>query len=128
MVKLGRTRIVFLTRRYAIKIPQLKKYNKFLLGLLSNMQEVKKGKSKDDRLCPIIFSIPLGLLLIMPRCKIISEDDFEILDLSNFWPNELEDYHPNNICERAYLNAPVENKADSFGIYNNKIVAIDYGY
>lgn len=123
----GRTRMVILTKRYAVKIPQMKKFKNFLLGLLSNMQEVAISKSNDERLCPVKFYLPFGLLLIMPKCDMISVEFYDNMDKSKFWPNESEDYHPKNMCERAILNAPVENKPDSFGRYNNKIVAIDYG-
>ena len=123
----GRTRMVILTARYAVKIPQLKKYKNFLLGMLSNMQEVAMSKSHDERLCPVKTYLPFGLLLIMPKCDIVSEDIFESMDKSKFWPNESEDYHPKNTCERAMQNVPVENKPDSFGYFDNRIVAIDYG-
>ena len=91
------------------------------------MQEVMFSKMKDDRLCPIKFYIPGGWLIVMPRCNIIIDEDFQNLDVNLFWPNDKEDYHPDNTCEENEFNAPVENKQDSFGYYNGKIVAIDYG-
>jgi hypothetical protein len=125
---LGVTREVFLTKKYAIKIPKVKyKWRHFLLGLLANMQEVEFSKMNDERICPIKFYIPGGWLLIMPRCEPISEKEFSELDLSIFWPDTSEDYHPDNTCERVKYNVPVENKSDSFGYLNGKIVAIDYG-
>lgn len=127
-LKHGCTRFVFLTKNYAVKVPQFKyEWRHFLLGLLANMQEVTFSKTKDDRLCPVRFYIPGGWLLIMPRCTPITEDVFFDLDVTKFWPNESEDYHPKNECERANYNVPVENKQDSFGWLNGKIVAIDYG-
>lgn len=126
--KHGCTRFVFLTKNYAIKIPQFNyEWKHFLLGLLANMQEVSFSKIKDDRLCPIKFYIPGGWLLIMPKCEPISSEIFIDLDITRFWPNNKEDYHPNNTCERAEYNVPVEYKQDSFGFLNGKIVAIDYG-
>ena len=106
--KQGSTRFVILTKQYAIKIPQFK-WRNFLLGLLANMQEVQFSKLNDTRLCPVKFYIPGGWLIVMPRCEIISDEMFFNLDLKNF-----------------YL-IPVENKKDSFGYYNGKVVAIDYG-
>lgn len=127
-IEYGCTRFVILTKKYAIKIPQFKyKWRHFLQGLLANMQEISFSKINDERLCPIKFYIPGGWLLVMPRCAPITEATFSTLDLTRFWPDESEDYHPKNTCERANYNAPVENKIDSFGYYNNKIVAIDYG-
>lgn len=127
-LKHGCTRFVFLTKNYAIKVPQFKyEWRHFLLGLLANMQEVTFSKIKDERLCPVKFYIPGGWLLVMPRCIPITENVFFDLDVTRFWPNESEDYHPANECERANYNVPVENKQDSFGWFNGKIVAIDYG-
>ncbi|MFW6130532.1 MAG: hypothetical protein ACOC56_05045 [Atribacterota bacterium] len=127
-IKHGCTRFVFLTKKYAIKIPQFKYgWKHFLLGLLANLQEVSFSKINDERLCPIKFYIPGGWLLIMPKCELISREVFFDLDISRFWPNNKEDYHPNNTCERVEYNVPVENKQDSFGYLNGKIVAIDYG-
>jgi hypothetical protein len=124
----GCTRRVYLIGKYAIKIPQFHyEWHHFLLGLLANMQEVTFSKMKDERLCPVLFYIPGGWLIVMPRCIPISRKIFYDLDVTRFWPDENEDYHPANVCERASFNVPVENKQDSFGYYNGKIVAIDYG-
>jgi len=124
----GCTRFVILTKRYAIKVPQFKyEWKHFLLGLLANMQEVSFSTISDDRLCPVKFYVPGGWLLVMPRCEMISREVFFDLDITRFWPNNKEDYHPDNTCERVEYNVPVENKQDSFGYYNGKIVAIDYG-
>jgi len=126
--KHGCTRFVVLTKKYAIKIPQFKyEWKHFLLGLLANMQEVAFNTMKDERLCPVIFHLWGGWLVVMPRCAPISEECFFDIDVTRFWPNKDEDYHPDNTCERANYNVPVENKQDSFGYYNGKIVAIDYG-
>jgi len=57
------------------------------LGLLANMQEVKFSKMNDERLCPVKFHLPGGWLLVMPRCKIITEKVFLNLDITKFWPN-----------------------------------------
>jgi hypothetical protein len=124
----GCTRFVILTKNYVIKIPQFKyEWRHFLLGLLANMQEVAFSKIEDDRFCPVFFSLPGGCMVIMPRCKEISREEFYDLDVIRFWPDKSEDYHPDNMCKRVNFNVPVENREDSFGWYNNKIVAIDYG-
>lgn len=113
--KSGCTRYVILTKRYAIKIPQFKyTWQLFLKGLLANMQEILFSKMKDERMCPVLFYVPGGWLLIMPRCKEIEENKFDKIDLSKFWSNEK-------------FVVPVENKIDSFGILDGKVVAIDYG-
>ena len=83
-----------------------------LRGLLANMQEVYFFPLS-DKACPILFYIPGGWLVIMPRCKSLSNDDWKKLQ-----DEGISDYSP---------PIPVEFKRDSFGVLNNKIVAIDYG-
>jgi hypothetical protein len=127
IMRKGATRVVLLTKKYAIKFPRFYGWEHFLRGLLANMQEVEFNTMKDERLCPVKFYIPGGWLLVMPRCTPITEQTFLNLDIARFWPNESEDYHPDNECDPRGFNAPVENKQDSFGWYNGEIVAIDYG-
>lgn len=121
MIKYGCTRIVFLIGGYAIKFPQIKyEWKHFLLGLLANMQEIGFSKMDDKRMCPVLFYIPGGWMVVMPRCKNLSREEFMKLDTRIFYP--LNENSPNE-----YFNVPVENKEDSFGWYKGKIVAIDYG-
>ncbi|MCM5689520.1 hypothetical protein CN140_02645 [Sinorhizobium meliloti] len=68
----GATRTVILTRRYALKLPSFKSWRLFLQGLLANMQEREFGKAERDGLCPVLFSIPGGLLVVMPRCSALT--------------------------------------------------------
>ena len=105
----GVTRTVIIIGNYVFKFPCLHyKWDNFLTGLLCNIQEIK-FKNLSDKLCPILFYLPGGFLNVMPKCKMISEDEFYTLDLKD------------------YINLPIEFKQDSFGKLNNKIVAIDYG-
>lgn len=114
----GVTRFVILTRHHAIKIPRFWHYghfrwNMFLYGLLGNLQEREFSKVGWPELCPVLFAVPGGWLLIMPRCEPVSQ---KLTDA------EFEEFaHQDNHW------IPVENKADSFGILNGRLVAIDYG-
>lgn len=121
MIK-GSTRYVFFIGKYAFKIPSFYSYDNFLLGLLANRNEVRFSKINHvfyrKRLCPIKFYLPLGLLVVMPRCKPIttlSDETFEMFTKS------LEGY-----------SIPCENKLSSFGILSqisgfNNVVCVDYG-
>jgi hypothetical protein len=56
---------------------------------------------------------PGGWLLVMPRCEPISQ--------------ELTDAEFEKFAHHDDRWIPVENKADSFGILDGRLVAIDYG-
>lgn len=118
IINSGSSRTVILTNKYAIKIPKIKfgyyGFRSFLNGLIANIQETEFSKLKCKKLCPVFFSIYGGLLVIMPRCKTLNIDDW-----NNFNYNEF-------INSNDFI-IPTEYKISSFGIYNNEIVAIDYG-
>lgn len=117
----GITREVILTRRYAIKVPKLiYGWHKFLCGLLANMQEVEFGASRNidgdhmEGLCPVLFFLPGGWLLVMPRVELLTDVEWSAFDAKAF-------------CEREHYTIPAEFKQDSFGKLRGQIVAIDYG-
>jgi len=108
----GATRKVILTRRLAFKVPNMMSWKSFLLGLVSNIKE-KEFSGYSHRLCPIKFSIPSGFLVVMPRCLPLNQEEWEIyFDFDEF-------------CREA--GVWVEPKIDSFGRYQGRIVAVDYG-
>lgn len=112
-VRYGSTRTVILTKNYAFKLPLFYTWKTFLTGLLSNMQEVSFSNVHED-LCPILFSLPGGFLVVMPRCEPLSLNDFVSIDMQEF-------------VDRPDIRLPVEDKQDSFGWYQGRIVAVDYG-
>ena len=114
-MKQGSTRNVFLTERYAIKVPRLVEWKLFLHGLLANMQEANFWKNlKSDRLCPVLFAAPGGFLVVMARAAEFSRSDHEELDYDAF-------------VDAGDWIVPVEDKQDSFGWHDGRVVAIDYG-
>lgn len=114
LIKSGSSRYVFIIGNFAIKIPSFYNWKCFLKGLLANIQEVEFSKCKEYKnvLCPILFYIPFGLLLIMPKVRVLYNDELSTGTLFNF------------IIDNKL---PVEPKFDSFGYLNNKLIAIDYG-
>jgi hypothetical protein len=113
--KQGITREVFLTRRYAIKIPKLiYGWQKFLCGLLANMQETTFARAGWPELCPVVFSIPGGWLVVMRRAEPLSDAEWSAFDAPAF-------------CEKPDYMIPAEFKRDSFGMLDGRVVAIDYG-
>lgn len=112
----GVTRLVLLTERWAIKLPRFGYGWRFgLKGLLANLQEREFARCGWPELCPVRFSLPGGWLVVMPRATMLTDGEWAALDFESF-RNKLPEYW-----------VPVEEKRDSFGTLNGKIVAIDYG-
>lgn len=110
----GTTRNVLLIGRWAVKVPSITEWRLFLLGLLANMQEARFSRCGWQELCPVVFSIPSGLLIVMHRAEPITRDEFFAIDVE-LWR------------DRGEYIIPVEAKLDSFGRLNGRVVAVDYG-
>jgi hypothetical protein len=111
----GATREVFLVGRFAIKVPRMVYgWPMFLKGLLANMQEVDFSKTGWPELCPVVFSLPGGWLIVMRRAQPISRDYWAFFD-------------PEKFCEKEDRIIPAEHKLDSFGWLDGRVVAVDYG-
>jgi len=115
----GATRCVLLTRRYAVKVPRLVSWRLFLHGLLSNMQEREFSRTGWPELCPVLFSLPGGWLVVMPRCEPLTDDEWSIMYIQG---------RRQEWADRGDYMVPVEMKRDSFGRHpEHGIVAVDYG-
>lgn len=121
MIKFGATRMVLFlpsfSRRYprgvVVKLPRPTHWRLFLHGLLGNMQEAEFSKAGWKQLCPVLFSLPGGFLVVMPRCQVFQ--------------GKLSDRDYQTFVNQPNYCVPVENKAGSFGYYRKRLVAIDYG-
>lgn len=109
----GANRTVILTRRWAIKVPTLRRWRDFLFGLLNNMNEAEAGTRGYVGLCPVRFACPGGLFIVMPRVRTLTAEEFAKFDYSDF-------------CTRHAC--PAEPKHDSFGWLGDKVVCVDYGW
>lgn len=111
----GTTRLVILTKLYAIKIPNLLNgWDLFLRGLLGNQQEKIFSATGWVELCPVLFALPGGFLNVMPRARPLTTAEWEEFDIDSFLEND-------------FRIIPAERKRDSFGVLNGRIVAVDYG-
>ena len=64
----GASREVICIGRWAWKIQKLTRgWQQFLIGLLANMQERDLSKRGSPKLCPVVFALPGGWLVVMPR-------------------------------------------------------------
>ena len=112
----GCTRIVLLTRYWAVKLPNfLSGWKMFLNGLLANIQERQFWLGTGwPELCPVIFSIPGGWLVIMRLAREMTDGEFLEFD-SKAW------------ADRPEYAIPCEHKSNSFGWIDGRVVCIDYG-
>jgi hypothetical protein len=119
VISKGTTRWVIFLGDYAIKIPSLMGYTYFLHGLLANIYEkrnyeyAKQGFYQIEKFCPIVFFLPLGIMSIMKKTKVLSIGEYASFDYNSF-------------CKMNEVTFNIENKNDSFGYLNGRIVAIDY--
>lgn len=105
-IETGVTRIVFITKHRAYKIPYLFSWRFLLMGLLANMQEVEWAAYNNPVLCPVNFWLPGGWLVVMPTCE---PADFHKVDFDDF----------------QYV--PLDPSPSNFGKYRGRIVLFDYG-
>lgn len=113
----GATRMVFLIGRYAVKVPFAYSWKHILLGLIANMQEVEFSRAGWPELCPVVWSIPAGFLVVMRRAAPLTEEQWD-----EFLPNIKDGWL---VGDDYYV--PAESKINNFGLLNGRIVAIDYG-
>lgn len=110
----GVTRHVLLVGSVAIKVPRVSEWRLFLLGLLANMQEAIFSKTRWPELCPVLWHVPGGWLVVMRRARVLTDDEFAALDLESW-------------VDRGDYVIPAEVKPDSFGYLDGQLVAVDYG-
>ena len=113
-IRHGATRHVLLVGCIALKIPRLTEWRLLLCGLLANMQERQFSRTGWPELCPVLWSIPGGWLVVMRRAREMTDDEFAGFD-SLAWMTRTDGL------------VPVEEKCSSFGWLNGSIVAVDYG-
>lgn len=116
----GTHRAVYLIGSYALKFPVISEWRLFLCGLLANMQERTFSAAGWPELCPVVFAMPGGWLIVMRRAEPLTPEQFANLNYAEW----IKGGHDLAKSERII---PVENKFDSFGNLDGKIVAVDYG-
>lgn len=116
----GTHRSVYLIGHYAIKLPVLRPWRMFLCGLLANMQESTFSATGWPELCPVVFACWGGWFIVMRRAQPLSREQFFSLNYGEWIKG-------GNNLPRGEWVVPVENKLDSFGLLDGRIVAVDYG-
>ena len=112
--KKGTTRIVFLVGDRAFKFPNISEWRLFLQGLLGNMQERRFAQTGWPELCPVLWADLIGVLVVMPRARSLTQAEFDSIDWDDF-------------CQNDDYVVPAERKLDSFGWLGDRLVAVDFG-
>lgn len=104
----GVTRVVLLTKKYAIKFPRINYgWMKFIEGIHANLSEYHCWKiTKSKHLCPVFYCFA-GLFSVMPRVEIYRTED----QISGIPREDGEDRKP-----------------DNYGSYQERSVCVDYPY
>jgi hypothetical protein len=113
-MKAGATRFVFLIGPWAVKVPRLSCWRLFLHGLLANLQERAFSRTGWFEICPVLWALPGGFLLVMRRAEPLTDAQWARFDYGDF-VNDPEGH------------VPAECKQSSFGLLDGRIVAVDYG-
>lgn len=108
----GVTRIVLLTDRHAIKLPNFTRWRLFLHGLCANLRErTDWAPTRDPRLCPMCWSLPGGWCNVMRRARPLTDAE---------WATTKRD-------RRAWDGLPTDWKRENFGVLGGRAVLVDYG-
>jgi hypothetical protein len=116
-VRWGSYRVVLLVKRWAIKFPRANSWQRFQEGLLANRQERKLARNGWPELCPVMLADPLGLILVMPKARPLTNEE---------WAN-LGPFGPIELFTRPTEIIPGEAKRSSVGILDDgRTVIINY--
>ncbi len=113
--KRGSTRRVFLVGGYAIKIPWGREWRLFLKGVLGNINEAQiSGDHKS--FCPVVWCSWGGFILVMRRAVEMTYNDYET------YKADMDE-----LRKSFWIGEYVEPTFASWGFYEGRLVAIDYG-
>lgn len=119
----GTTRMVFLIGKYAFKIPVLNSWRGFLNGLLCNSNERNIWHLCPDYFLPVLWSLPGGWLVCMPRAKTYTvEGPMYRCFMADLFHADNDD-NSQALTARRYCEAFWKN----IGWYKGKPICIDYG-
>jgi hypothetical protein len=99
----------------------------FLNGLLANMQEVEFSAMRRQDLAPVVFHLPLGFLLVMPRLQTYMEYFGKLKWGANYvplWEDMIRLRYARDEMREFMLS---DLSLANWAMLRNKPVKIDYG-
>lgn len=113
----GSSRIVLLVGQYAVKLPRVSSLYRVAQGVRCNRAEVEAWTQRIyPNLCPLLWSSPGSLVVVMPRARIMSDSEFDAWFESDEWPHFVDQDTP---CELK--------SADAGFLPDGRRVMVDYG-
>ena len=121
-IKKGTNRLVFIFKKYVIKIPNFTySWTNFITGILANLRENNtwkwnSGKYESGRsiyLCPVLFGCWGGWFIVMAKC------DEMIGDVVR------KDSELDTSQHRRFF--PGDDHTCNYGFYKGRLVKLDYG-
>lgn len=119
----GGTRVVLITKKYAIKFPRFNSWKAFVQGMLSNMTEGQWKGFGNEHLCPIAYSNRFGLMVVMHKAESVEDEELFNRDLQKLCDDV--DNDEDRTLDRDFFEYDAFPK--NFGYYKGKLVKIDYG-
>ena len=119
----GETRVVLITKKYAIKLPRFNSWKEFVHGMLSNMTEGQWKGYDNEHPCPIAYSNRFGLMVVMHKAEPVEDEGLFNSDLQELYDDvDNDDYRT---LDREFFEYDALPK--NFGYYKGKLVKIDCG-
>jgi hypothetical protein len=119
----GSRRYVLLLGRWAIKVPHSR------LGMHCNRNEAiiwrRAFPTNRVKLCPVVFSLPLGVVIVMPRASPVTLDERNAYDSDSTDPGKIDVFLWDPEPSGNY--ALLEPKPENLGWLNGLMVHVDYG-
>lgn len=117
LIRTGCTRLVLELKTVVVKFPNFTySWEHFIHGILANIRESRGWRySKHNKkiralICPVLFTSWLSLILVMKRVKVLSDEEYLKADISKH-----QEFFPG------------DDKSDSYGLLDGRVVKIDYG-
>lgn len=135
-IKTGFGRVVFVFDKLVIKIPKPTRISTFAFGMMENITErywycadstIYRGETNNYPLAKILWSSHTGLITIMERAEVVTEQVFHEQMTKEGQDKYIKDFDE---LQKWAKGLPLYHdlRFDNVGYVGDRLVAIDYGY